>query len=232
MPDQAFDPFRILAALRAHGVHYVLVGGLAAVAQGSPAGTDDVDICVDGDDVNLKRLGLALEDVGATQKPIPPGEEHRVSFRTLAGGLDCLEPPPGSPGFGELASRAVEMDLGQGVVARVASVDDLVEMKRAAGDLAAAAHIAALKAPEIEVPEAPAPARRHVRKTSSKLDALPQQGTGSSTVITELRETANPLDVPDFHEPEGDRRRDRVWKKLEEVDRFMTRLTEGKPRDL
>jgi hypothetical protein len=225
VPDPTFDPFRILAALRAHGVHYVLVGGLAAAAHGSPAGTDDVDVCLDGDDANLKRLGLALGDLRASQRPIEPGQEHRVSFQTVSGGLDCLEPAPGSAGFAELASRAVEMDLGEGIHARVASIDDLAEMKRAAGDLAGAAHIAALQPPEVE---GPAPQLEPRRAKDQQAD----------TVIAELRETAsprqvsNPLDVPELHEPVGDRRRDRLWKKLEDVDRFMTRLTEGKPRDL
>jgi hypothetical protein len=220
MPEPTFDPFRILAALRAHGVQYVLVGGLAAAAQGSPADTDDVDVCVDGDDANLKRLGLALEDLGATQRPVEPGQEHRVSFQTLSGRFDCLEPSPGSPGFAELASRAVEMDLGEGIRARVASIEDLAQMKRESGDLAAAAHIAALQ-PLVEVPETPIEAR-----------AIPDLQTAD--VISELRQTVapNPLDVPELHEPVGDRRRDRIWKKLEDVDRFMTRLTEGKPRDL
>jgi hypothetical protein len=225
MPDPTFDPFRILAALRAHGVHYVLVGGLAAAAQGSPAETDDVDVCLDGDDVNLKRLGLALEDLRARQRPVEPGQEHRVSFQTVSGGLDCLEPSPGSPGFAELASRAVEMDLGEGILARVASTQDLAEMKRAAGDLAGAAHIAALRAPEIEAPAPP-------------IEPRPIKEHRTETVIADLRQTtpprqtANPLDVSELNEPGPDRRRDRLWKKLEDVDRFMTRITEGKPRDL
>jgi hypothetical protein len=221
MAEPTFDPFRIFAALRSHGVQYVLVGGLAAVAHGSPADTDDVDVCLDGNDANLKRLGLALEDLGATQRPVEPGQEHRVSFQTRSGRFDCLEPSPGSPGFAELASRAVEMDLGEGIRARVASIEDLAQMKREAGDLAAAAHIAALRPSVIEVPAA-------------STEPLPVPDLQPANVIAELRQTTapNPLDVSELHEPGPDRRRDRIWKKLEDVDRFMTRLTEGKPRDL
>jgi hypothetical protein len=148
-----------------------------------------------------------------------------VSFQTVSGSLDCLEPAPGSAGFAELASRAVEMDLGEGIHARVASIDDLAEMKRAAGDLAGAAHIAALQPPEVDTP-------------APQLEPRPAQERQGDTVIVEMRETAsprqiaNPLDVSELHEPGPDRRRDRLWKKLEDVDRFMTRLTEGKPRDL
>lgn len=43
-----------------------------------------------------------------------------------------------------LAERATNEDLGNGVVARVASTADLMELKRASGDLMGAAHLAAL----------------------------------------------------------------------------------------
>ena len=140
MPEE-FDPLRILAGLQAHGVSYVLIGGLAAAAHGSPVETDDVDICLPAeDDENLKRLGLALDDLGARPGTDPPGE-HRVSFSTIAGRLDCLENPMG---FADLDASAAKMDLGRGVVARVASIEDLSEFKRASSDLMGAAHLAAL----------------------------------------------------------------------------------------
>ena len=44
-PDPPFDPDRILATLDAHGVEYLLVGGLAARAHGAQRRTADVD-CV------------------------------------------------------------------------------------------------------------------------------------------------------------------------------------------
>src|SRR4029453_15867189 len=52
-----FDPLRILAGLRAHGVNYVLIGGLAAAAHGSPLETDDVDVCLGPADGNPTRPG-------------------------------------------------------------------------------------------------------------------------------------------------------------------------------
>src|SRR4249919_4363749 len=123
MPEE-FDPLRILAGLQAHGVSYVLIGGLAAAAHGSPVETDDVDICLPlEDDENLKRLGLALDDLGARPATDDTGE-HRVSFDTIWGRLDCLENPIG---FGRLDASAEKIDLGRGVVARVASIEDLSE---------------------------------------------------------------------------------------------------------
>src|ERR671934_192567 len=88
--EAAFDPLRIVAALRSHGVSYVLVGGVAAAAWGSPIDTDDIDVCLTAHEGNLERLGLALMDLGAVRRT-DTGDEHRVSFRTTAGQLDVFE---------------------------------------------------------------------------------------------------------------------------------------------
>jgi hypothetical protein len=143
-----FDPLRILAALRSHGVNYVLIGGLAAAAHGSPLDTDDVDVCLAPDDENLDRFGLALLDLGADPVPDEAGDADRVSFLTTAGRLDCLEL---GGRFSELSWNASEIDLGRGLSARVVDLKDLTELKRSAGDLRAAAHLASL----LDVPDAP-----------------------------------------------------------------------------
>ncbi|HTG47369.1 MAG TPA: hypothetical protein VK646_06915 [Actinomycetota bacterium] len=138
MPE-GFDPLRILAGLRAHGVEYILIGGVAAAAHGSPVDTDDVDICLPMNGENLERMGFALEDLGAREDG--PEGEHRVSFVTVAGRLDVFENPTG---YAELDAAATAIDLGNGVTARVAPIDHLVEFKRSAGDLVGAAHLAAI----------------------------------------------------------------------------------------
>jgi hypothetical protein len=136
-----FDPLRILAGLRSHGVNYVLIGGLAAAAQGSPLDTDDVDVCLAPDDENLERFGLALMDLGADPMPDERGAADRVSFQTIAGRLDCLEL---GGRYSELSWNASEIDLGRGIKAPVANLKDLTELKRSAGDLRGAAHLTAL----------------------------------------------------------------------------------------
>ncbi len=65
MSATEFDPESILAALEREGVRYVVIGGLAAVLQGSPVFTEDVDICPDRDRENLARLARALRNVAA-----------------------------------------------------------------------------------------------------------------------------------------------------------------------
>jgi hypothetical protein len=56
-----------------------------------------------------------------------------LKFDTDAGALDILGHPSGIPGgYEELAPAADEMDLGTFTV-KVASIDDLIRMKRAVG---------------------------------------------------------------------------------------------------
>jgi hypothetical protein len=137
---EPFEPLRVLAALRAHGVSYTLVGGLASAAHGSRITLDDVDIAIStGDDENLENLALALGQLGA--EPIGELAAHRSSYETAAGKLDIIELGEAYDG---LEARATEEDLGNGVIARVASMNDLMELKRSSGDLAAAAQLAAL----------------------------------------------------------------------------------------
>jgi hypothetical protein len=135
-----FDPLRIVAALRSHGVSYVLVGGLAAAAWGSPNETDDIDICLTAHEGNLERLGLALMDIGAVRRP-EKSDQHRVSFRTNAGQLDVFEV---TGDYADIHARSSQVDLGRGLLVHVASIDDLVRLKRASGDLAGAAHLDSL----------------------------------------------------------------------------------------
>ena len=58
MSSGAFDPDSILGALEREKVRYVVIGGLAAVLQGSPVFTQDVDICPARDRDNLERLAV------------------------------------------------------------------------------------------------------------------------------------------------------------------------------
>jgi hypothetical protein len=144
---ETFDPLRILAALRAHGVSFVVMGGMASVVQGSSIETDDLDICIPSDHENLQRLVLAIQDLkGDPARPSAVGE-HRVSFATRAGRLDCVEL---TSDFEALWARADEADFGRGIVAKVASIEDLFDAKRASGDLSGAAAVAAL-IPTIEI---------------------------------------------------------------------------------
>jgi hypothetical protein len=155
-PD--FDPEGVIRLLGRHRVRYVLIGGLAAVTHGAPLVTQDVDICYARDDDDLARLATALREVDAELRGADPGLPFRLDARTLRAGdaftfttdvgwLDLLGTPSGTDGYEDLARTADRFSLfGHAVL--VASVDDLIRMKRAAGrpkDLLAVEELGALR---------------------------------------------------------------------------------------
>lgn len=138
-----FDPERLLRTLVDHDVRFVLIGGWAAKALGSPSVTADVDICYDRDPVNLHRLAAALAELGPRLRGVTDNVPFVADARTLragdlftlatnAGDLDLLGTPAGAPSFDELERAASSLELGD-VRVRVASINDLIAMKRAAG---------------------------------------------------------------------------------------------------
>jgi hypothetical protein len=143
MKEPPFDPLAGVRALVDHGVRFVLIGGYAAALRGSPMITGDVDICHARDPENLDRLADALGSLGARLRAAPADVPFRLdgrmlaagdhfTFTTDAGSLDCLGIPAGTDGFADLDAAATDEDL-EGLVVRVASLEDLIRMKRAAG---------------------------------------------------------------------------------------------------
>lgn len=133
----------LLERLVAHGVDFVIVGGIAMVAHGSPRITRDLDICYDTDPANLEALGAAMIELGARRRgvnevvPFVPDARtlRRTSILTLAsdaGAIDLLVAPAGAPAYSELRAHA-ERSTIDGMSILVASLDDLEAMKRAAG---------------------------------------------------------------------------------------------------
>jgi hypothetical protein len=138
-----FNPLAILRILSDEGVEFVVIGGIAASALGSPTATVDVDICYRRAGQNIDRLAKALEKMS----PRLRGVDEEVPFvpdaRTLAAGdhftfttnqgdLDVFGEPAGTTGYEDLASDAVTVDL-DGLTVKVASLRALIAMKRAAG---------------------------------------------------------------------------------------------------
>lgn len=143
----SFDFERMLSTLQRHRVKYVLVGGMAATVHGSVLPTEDVDITPARDRRNLERLAAALRELNARIRT--EGEPDGVDFplngaflaaqplmlnlTTDAGDLDLALLPAGFPtGFDGLVDRAVEVELGDGLVSLVAALDDVIASKRAA----------------------------------------------------------------------------------------------------
>lgn len=138
-----FRPEELLGVLVAHGVDFVVIGGLAVVFHGSPRITQDLDICYSAEPGSLEVLGSALTEMEARlfgiEEDVPFVPDARTLARTeiltLAtrlGKLDLLSSPSGAPSYAELRRAAELITVGSFAV-RVASPDHLIAMKRAAG---------------------------------------------------------------------------------------------------
>ncbi len=140
-PD--FRPTALIGALVRGGVDFVVIGGVAVVVQASPRFTRDLDISYATDAANLERLGTLLVALDARLRgveadvPFTPDAHtlRRIEMLTLTtrdGDLDLVADPPGSPGYPVLRRHADIVDVN-GDAVRVASLEHLIEMKRAAG---------------------------------------------------------------------------------------------------
>lgn len=152
------DRAALLRTLVDAGVEMVVIGGVAGNLRGSPVVTFDLDICYARDPDNLQRLASVLVELDATLRDAPPGLPFRPDARTLQhgdtftfttrlGDLDILGVPAGTQGYADLATRAEWYDIDD-LAIRVASIDDLIRMKRAAGrpkDLLAIEELGALR---------------------------------------------------------------------------------------
>lgn len=141
--DVTFDPLRLLHELGTAGVRHVVIGGVAARALGSPLTTVDLDVCYARDAANYAAVAAMLHAVNASLRGADPGLPFRVDAKTIEkgdsftfdtdyGAFDILGTPAGTTGYDDLARNAQTVDLnGDSVL--VASIDDLIRMKRAAG---------------------------------------------------------------------------------------------------
>lgn len=148
----------LLRRLTEAGVDFVVIGGVAAIAHGSVQITRDLDIAYALDPENLDRLGQALVGLGATLRGVtedvpfvPDGRTLRrtrvLTLDTPEGRLDVLAAPDGSPGYPALRAGAIAVTVS-GVEVRIAAIDDLIAMKKAAGrpkDLVAVEELEAVR---------------------------------------------------------------------------------------
>jgi hypothetical protein len=153
MTDQPLNADRIFAALDVHEVEYIVIGGIAVQVHGHVRMTNDIDLIPSPTPQNLERLASALEELkarvlnlGSERLKIDAQMLPRATLWQLAtrhGDIDILHDPPGAAPFPQLRERALLIKLGDRPIP-IASRDDLIKMKRAAGRPVDLADVAAL----------------------------------------------------------------------------------------
>lgn len=140
--EVAYDAPAIIESLQKHGVRFVVIGGVAAIAHGSPLPTEDLDVTPDRAPDNLQSLVRALKDLGAQLRTESGGVAFPLEAQMLAGAemwtlttragdLDLVFDPPGTRGYEDLRRGAVELDLGSGAPVLVAALPDVIRSKEA-----------------------------------------------------------------------------------------------------
>ena len=132
----------LLRLLAGHGVELVVVGAAAAVLQGAPMTTFDLDVVFEPGEANRERLLAALVDLDAVYwdpagRRIRPTGERLAAQRlhlleTRLGRLDLLREIAGGFGWEQVRRRSQPAEL-PGVTARVLDLDAVIESKEAAG---------------------------------------------------------------------------------------------------
>ncbi len=142
--EREVDLAALLSVFDRWGLSYVLIGGMAAVAHGSPFPTEDVDITPATGKDDLARLSSALHELEARVRAegAPDGLPFAHDADSLAnvqtwnlttryGDLDLSFVPDGTMGYDDLRRDAEEM-LIFGLVVPVASLADVIRSKQAA----------------------------------------------------------------------------------------------------
>jgi predicted nucleotidyltransferase len=133
----------LLKTLVDSGVDFVLVGGVAAVAHGSPRTTQDIDVVYRRGVDNLEALAVALHPLAPSLRGAPPGLPFRLDVPTLQAGLnftlvtklgwlDLLGEITGGGCYEDLFPHAITIEIF-GIPCRVLDLETLIQVKRASG---------------------------------------------------------------------------------------------------
>jgi hypothetical protein len=133
----------ILSDLCSNEIEMVLVGGLAAVLQGTPIQTYGVDIVFSQEEGNVSRLLKALESLDAVFRIQPtrrlrPNNSHlrgdgHLNLLTKHGPLDLLTCLGENLRYRNLLPVSKPMQIGSGLSINVLTLPALIEIKERLG---------------------------------------------------------------------------------------------------
>jgi hypothetical protein len=130
----------LLELLCASGVEFILVGGLAAVSQGAPITTFDIDIVPSTEVANIDVLVDFLDTVNARFRGRPDGQILRPTSNDISAGGHCLLMTDLGPldvlgqieqglKFKDLLDDSTEIPF-KGHMLRVLTLEAMVRMKK------------------------------------------------------------------------------------------------------
>ena len=156
-PFKPVDAEALLRALVGQGVQFIVVGGVAAFAHGSPRLTLDLGVVYSRQSDNLDRLERARAPLEPYLRGAPSGLPFKwdretirrglnFTLTTTAGPIDVLGEVTGGGRYEQLSAHSHPTDA-LGVRCLCLDLDKLIEVKRAAGrakDLEAIADLEAI----------------------------------------------------------------------------------------
>ena len=133
----------LLRVLASSAVEYIMVGGVAATAHGSPRSTQDVDVVYNRERRNLQNLVEALGPHRPYLRGAPPGLPFRFDLPTLHAGLnftlttdlgwiDLFGEIAGGGCYADLLPHSIPVEVF-GIRCRVIDLETLIQTKRSAG---------------------------------------------------------------------------------------------------
>lgn len=124
----------VFESFQRHEVMYVVIGGIAAVLYGVPRATFDLDILIESYPKNARRLLDALLDAGMGTASLTNVDEILSNQITIFKDRVRIDVQISTPGlrFQDAWKRRKTMEY-QGQTFYVASREDLISSKRAAG---------------------------------------------------------------------------------------------------
>lgn len=143
--SEPFELVRIGATMAAHGVRYVLIGGVSGLFHGmAEYRTKDVDLLIQDNAENRTRLAAAMTDLNAVvartvdRRPITGDDftNGNTQWATDAGPVDILISAAGPQEtivvYADVEYGQEYFELEDGSRVPVASLDDVIRMKEAA----------------------------------------------------------------------------------------------------
>jgi predicted nucleotidyltransferase len=127
------DTKKLLHLLNEHKVRFVIIGATACVAHGFERATKDIDIFAEPTRENFEKVFAALEKFGydLTDTPIDEALQKKLLFRGYILRTD-IHPHVTGIDFETVWKNKVHYTF-QGEDVYFASLDDLIQMKKAAG---------------------------------------------------------------------------------------------------